>query len=284
MYGFHLSGSNLYTVIEEMDALNVNTVQIFIRNPRIKNSPITKYGQSKGVFARKGYNVFTHSVYGINLVLRGPAVKSSIASLIKEARFIRDIDGNSTVVHLGSTTQSKYSLSYEDVCKNTITNITSLRNRLYKEGIMDFRFALENQAICGHKIMTLVPEMIVMFMWLEANDLNKHIGFCFDTCHDFVSSTIDSERLGTPRRKVHDNLNLLIKGVGAKNIHCVHLNDSLKQHKDEHANLMEGQIPPEELMEAIRICKRNNIPMIVERIKTTREEKEKMIQIIKAVK
>jgi endonuclease IV len=284
MYGFHLPGNNLYKVSQTMNYYDTIVGQIFIRSPRIKNGPITTYGDKqikdfKRVIYKNSYRIFTHATYGVSLVY-DKIDKASISSLVKEIEFIDSVGGEGTVVHVGSSSRYGYEVTLDKICKNVTKHLINLHSLTKNKR---YRLFLENQATAGKKVMTTVDEMITMCKYLRHNKLLEKVGFCFDTCHDYVSSYIEATKLNKTRVKVNDNLKRLIKVVGHKNVGIVHLNDNAVNTKDVHADLLNGNIPPEELMDVILTCKKYNIPMLIERYKSTHEDKLLMLMVVKSI-
>lgn len=278
MFGFHLSGSNIEKLLEEIDELGVNSVQIFIRVPRVKNGPLTKYGAGPVVKLKKyikkgGIKLFTHGTYPLNLIMDRIDILS-VKSLVKELRWLEIVGGVGCVFHLGSSKRYPGKASWEKFCKNIVRHLRIIRKYApYGELLM------ENQATAGSKVMTRVDEMISLWKFVKGKV--KGVGFCFDTCHDFVSSYKYAQKMNIKREKIGDNIRkLLSAGVP---VGCVHLNDCKVADRDVHDNLMDGLIPPEELLDVIAICKKRKIPMIIERIKSSRLEKIKMIKIVSDV-
>ena len=290
--GFHLSGSSIPKILETLKILECDSVQFFIRTPMKTwhNSPLTKYNPDDIEKMKSAkLKIFTHASYTINLVKYtkvGKLSKPTILSLRDEIDFLRSVDGVGTVIHLGSTKNSDI-VEWNGIVAVVINYIKAVVKNT-KMG--DVKLIIENRADAGQQVLKNVTEMIALWEAIEKANLDQFVGFCFDTCHDYVSNCkaatkshdqySGTEYSSQGKYRIDTNLQTLIDAVGAQNIPIVHLNDSKSDTRDMHENLLEGNIPHDQLVNVIKICKKYKIPMIIERIKTSIEEKISMKKIM----
>ena len=95
---------------------------------------------------------------------------------------------------------------------------------------------------------------------IDRVELTEHIGVCLDTCHVWdagydIAGDLDGVLAEFDRV------------IGLKRLYAVHLNNSLNpcgSHKDRHAKLLDGCIPPEALMRVTRHPALAGLPFILE--------------------
>ena len=91
-------------------------------------------------------------------------------------------------------------------------------------------------------------------------ELTEHIGVCLDTCHIWDAGyDIAGDLDGV--------LSEFDRVIGLERLHAVHLNNSLNprgSHKDRHAKLLDGCIPPEALVRVTRHPALAELPFILE--------------------
>lgn len=95
---------------------------------------------------------------------------------------------------------------------------------------------------------------------IDRVELQAHIGVCLDTCHVWdagydIAGDLDGVLAEFDRV------------IGLKRLYAVHLNNSLNpcgSHKDRHAKLLDGCIPPEALVRVTRHPALAGLPFILE--------------------
>ena len=95
---------------------------------------------------------------------------------------------------------------------------------------------------------------------IDRVELREHIGVCLDTCHVWdagydIAGDLDGVLAEFDRV------------IGLKRLYAVHLNNSLNpcgSHKDRHAKLLDGCIPPEALVRVTRHPALAGLPFILE--------------------
>jgi len=275
MFGFHMSiaKGGLDSVMAEMKAIGCPTTQIFIRSPQQYKFKSGLKVTDKHVEFFEDKKVFTHGQYVLKMATltnAGKINEYNVKSLANDIAFLYKLDGIGVVVHIGKSTGDK---------KVDFINVQKLILKTYDvfKNIDDDmpKTILENRAKAGDLVLTTVEDMIE-FWNFASTECKKRIGFCFDTCHDFVTTSVLSRESRTKRKTIDFNLRKLIKGVGVENVLCIHFNDSKSDKLDRHAGYLEGIIPPKELQSVIKIIKKYNLPAIVEKHKWTMEKKKKL--------
>lgn len=248
-----------------------NTIQIFSQNPKefYKNKTIEKIKELDDF-----KYVFTHAQYIISLTKltkEGKLNSTYINSILYELRFLHQYKGGiGAVIHAGSADIE------DDKCYKTIIAYLNTINK-YIDKDNKCQCIIENMATCGNKVIDTVDKMITFNTYIIKFKLSERVSFCFDTCHDHVSTYIKYNSIPTDHT-IDKHLQKLIDNK--VHVSIVHLNNTKSHTKDEHEDLELGLIPVNEILLVIEICKKNEIPMIVERINSTKEEKEKMLTLI----
>lgn len=264
MIGFHMPAGadrGLVNIWKDMVKLKVKSVQIFSRNPRKVYSNTTNFSDINEfihLIANKKLNIFTHASYGVMLHKNSPI---SVSSLHKEIKFLNKVGGKGVVIHIGSSKDNWCNV--KDAVINNLLKVVARTTRIGRNASHrnKAKLLLENQVKCGNKILTSVCEMIELWKMIRSHpQLRTRVGFCYDTCHGFVTNKINN----CPNT-VHDDLKLLLREDVP--IDVVHLNDSQSVTADRHANIFEGMIPRKSLINVMKLCRRKKIPMIIERSK-----------------
>lgn len=268
MIGFHISiRGGLDAVRKEMIEIDCPVVQIFIGSPKSYNMNRHLDVSKENLKFFKNKKVFTHGQYVLKMATTnkdGSLNKYNIASLRTDIKFLKGIGGVGTVVHIGKSTGDEQS-DYQNVIKyiDTVYGKSSADNP---------KIILENRALAGELVLTTVDSMIAIWKMMSRST-RQHVGFCFDSCHDFVTT---SKMDGGKRTPVNENLQRLIDGVGIENVLCVHLNDSKSDTQDRHEGFLEGLLKPKEMLDILALVKKYNIPSIVEMHKWSVDKKKKV--------
>ena len=276
-FGFHISLNNL----TEPKELGYNTAQLFSKSPK-KISGTSSFNTIERQILTNITNVYTHGQYVLSITklnLDGTLNKMYIKSIVDELIFLKSIKGKGVIIHAGSSKESM-----NTICKNVCTYLLNI----IKEKDFPMIF-IENRAAAGNIVFKSVDELLFLERWIVYNELNTQVGYCFDTCHDFVSNYIEvhdkigkmwyPKKNGNDRKRIDHNLQRLIDVIDSKRL-VVHLNDSVNYTSDKHANLFTGVIPEDELIGVIKLCIKHKMPCIIERINATIEEKKKMIKLV----
>jgi len=260
MIGAHLP---INSFIEDAKTIGAKAVQIFAKSPQIRTK------SRSGPANIQNIPIFIHASYLVHLT--GPLRSDDIESLLDDIQFgFRWSTTPGTVVHPGSSPEGPSrdcvfpalgivnQCQYLDQIANNITALTSK----FPDGA---KLIIENQPRLGTKICVFIEEFI--YIWKKLLEpARQKTGFCIDTCHAYISG-YDMTPDGI--QKLFGEFD---KYIGYRHLSLIHLNDARNPRKDEHEDLFQGYIgnsklggSVEAIMAIVRIGKKNNIPMIIER-------------------
>ena len=116
---------------------------------------------------------------------------------------------------------------------------------------------LETMAGKGSEVGRCFEELRMI---MDRAKLGDRLGVCLDTCHIWDAGyDIAGDLDGV--------LSEFDRVIGLERLHAVHLNNSLNpcgSHKDRHAKLLDGCIPPEALVRVTRHPALAELPFILE--------------------
>ena len=239
--GCHISSAGGYLAMaKRAEALGANTFAFFTRNPRggsakaIEDADITAFHAE---CARAGIDrLVAHAPYTLNPC----AAKPNVAEFARMA-FSDDLQrmehtpGQLYNFHPGSHVGQGTEAGIE--------MIAELLNAVLTPD-MHTTVLLETMAGKGSEIGGRFEELRAI---IDRVELTEHIGVCLDTCHiwdggyDIVS---DPDAVFAEFDRV----------IGLDRLKAVHLNNSLNglgSHKDRHAKILEGVLPPEALVRIV---------------------------------
>lgn len=252
----------LENVPKTSNDLGGNFFQIFLRNPQSYN-PNPRSDKSMIDFNNnlKKYNCncVVHSSYCINLARPQDSYQhyKGVNVLVEDLNHSRKIGSIGAIIHMGKNVKDDKNLSYQEAKNNFLEGIKNSLDKSDKNSII----ILETGAGCGSEICTSLIELGSLRKNLPKK-YRKRIKFCIDTCHIFSA--------GYPINDL-EYIKFLEMGIdillGWKNISVIHLNDSktdFNERKDRHADIGKGKIGLKPLIEFVKICKKRNIPVVLE--------------------
>jgi len=221
--------------IEEAAARGADVIQIFVSNPQQWKKPIRRADAEE--LRESRIDIYVHSPYLINLASPNNRVRIPSRKLLAQTVEASALIGaKGVVVHGGSVgADEEVDVGFE---------------RWFK-ALDSFDVAVpvlvENTAGKGNTVMQNLDNYGPL--WAAIGDFN--VGVCLDTCHTWAAGA---------------DLEMAVERVTryTGGITLVHGNDSkdpFGSHRDRHANLGEGEIPPELLLSTIREA---NAPVVVE--------------------
>lgn len=252
--GAHVSiAGGLPNAIQNTLNISGNCLQIFAGSPRTwARNPFPK-GQVQ-VFNQqlKQHHlspVFIHALYLVNLASDNPdLIEKSYQSLLMDLQNGQAINSAGVIVHLGSHQGRGFESSKNQVVKliKKILNNTK-----------ETPFIIENSAGQKGKIGSL-EEIAILVKEIDS----PRVKVCLDSAHMFEAG-IDLRDKETVDQLVQD---LETKNL-FKHLVCLHLNDSktaLDSGHDQHANIGEGEIGKQGLLNLINHPKLKHLPLILE--------------------
>lgn len=235
LLGVHCSvAGGLENAFTQAADLGIDTFQIFTRNQRQwKAKPVSVEEQQKFTSALKTSNVkiiFSHCSYLLNLAAADENLfVKSIAGLIEEVERCTALGLSYCVLHPGAAggqTMDDAILKIAEALKLVLLHTP-------KSKVM---ILLEITAGQGSSVGGKFENLKEIYNHVKS----KRIGYCFDTCHAYVSGYDIRTEKGIDVTMEHfDDV------LGLKNLKVFHLNDSqgdLGSHLDRHENIGRGKL------------------------------------------
>ena len=255
--GVHVSiGGSIDLSITRARSLDLNTFQIFTRNPRgwkfsaLQESAILNFKNK--VLSENISTVVCHMPYLPNLSSPKDDVhKMSVQALSSELERCNKLGINYVVTHIGSHLGTGIEKGLERVIKACNTALSDSSN--------DTMIILENTAGTKNNVGSKFEELKYIFDNVKDN---SRIGFCFDTCHAFAAGYDLSSR-----KSALDTIKTFDKIIGLKHLKVVHLNDSkgeLGNGLDRHQHIGQGHIGEDGFREILKHSLIKNLPLILE--------------------
>lgn len=244
--------------------LGLNTFQIFAGNPRTIVPPKLPDPEDIAAVQRirtewQFVGPVIHAPYVLSL--SKAKMTSVVRAHILRALEISDlIGGLGFVIHPGS--HEKFDIAHLE------SNIADLVAEMKSRDIRS-RLILENQAQTKNakKLMSTLEDFKSQGHIIKK--YHKHVAFCYDTCHHFVS---ESTCGGVA--SVSDVLHYIPAEFWA----AIHFNDAEVATADRHAAPGHGLIDPGEMKKVFALASRHSIPLILELGQRKKEFYEDLIK------
>ena len=255
--GVHVSiAGSIDLSIDRALSLNLNTFQIYTRNPRgwkfseLKELDILNF-KSK-IISENISAVVCHMPYLPNLSSpKDDAHNISIKSLSSELKRCNKLGIDYVVTHIGSHLGSGLEKGLDRVVKACNTALSNSPNNTM--------IILENTAGTKNNVGSKFEELKYIFDNVQDK---SRIGFCFDTCHAFAAGY----DLSSSKSVMH-TLDKFNKIIGMKYLKVVHLNDSkgeLGNGLDRHQHIGKGQIGEKGFRQLLKNSVIKQLPLILE--------------------
>ena len=255
--GVHVSiAGSIDLSIDRARSLDLNTFQIFTRNPRgwkfsdLKESNIVNFKNK--ILSENISTVVCHMPYLPNLSSPKEDVHDmSINALSSELERCNTLGIEYVVTHIGSHLGTGLEKGLDRVVKACNTALSNSSNNTM--------IVLENTAGTKNNVGSKFDELKYIFD--NVNDKSR-IGFCFDTCHAFAAGY----DLSTSK-SVIDTLKKFDQIIGLKYLKVVHLNDSkgeLGNGLDRHQHIGRGFIGENGFRELLKNSTIKQLPLILE--------------------
>ena len=252
--GYHVSSAGGYMAMgKRAAALGANTFAFFTRNPRggaaakVEEADVAAF---RAWAAEQGFGpLVAHSPYTLNPCSDKPSVRD-----FAKLAFTEDLErmeltpGCFYNFHPGSHVGQGIDAGIE--------KIAALLNVVLFPG-MTTTVLLETMAGKGSEVGGRFEQLRAI---IDRVQLRDRIGVCLDTCHVWdagydIAGDLDGVLAEFDRV------------IGLGRLHAVHLNNSLNpcgSHKDLHAKLLDGCIPPEALVRVTQHPALAALPFILE--------------------
>ena len=252
--GCHISSAGGYLAMaKRAEALGANTFAFFTRNPRggsAKPIEAADIAAFEGECARIGIDrLVAHAPYTLNACAAKPQVAEfARMAFSDDLRRMERTPGQLYNFHPGSHVGQGIDAGIE--------KIAALLNEVLFPG-MTTTVLLETMTGKGSEVGGRFEQLRAI---IDRVQLRDRIGVCLDTCHVWdagydIAGDLDGVLAEFDRV------------IGLERLHAVHLNNSLNpcgSHKDRHAKLRDGCIPPEALVRVTQHPALAALPFILE--------------------
>lgn len=212
-------------------------IQMFISNPQAWKAPTPRDDAEE--LLESGVPIYVHSPYLINVATGNNRVRHPSRKLLQQT-----CDAAAAIGARGVIVHGGYCLADQDLAEG-FANWRKTLERLETEvPILIENTAGGNNAMCRH-FDTLEA------LWEEIADVDVPLGFCLDTCHAHASG----EPLETAVKRATEFVGVIDL------VHCNDSRDEAGSGRDRHANLGDGRIDPDLL---VQVCREADAPIVVE--------------------
>lgn len=254
--GFHFSAAGgPEKALERAGDLNVDTVQIFLKNnnrwqgPPVKEQQIADF---KYLREKQGpYRLFAHAGYLINPAGDGEVLEKSRRSLGDELHRASLLEIPYLVLHPGS---------HRDLGRTEgIKRIIETLDGTFEADSGDTVILLETTAgqgtSIGHRFEDLEEIM-------AASRFPQRLAVCLDTCHIFAAGydLVDPEGY-------EKTIEQFSRFIGLEKLKLIHLNDSKRQKEsrvDRHEHIGEGLIGDKGFKNLLNDRRLEDVPLVLE--------------------
>ena len=231
-FGAHVPAAD---PLGEAEARGAGVVQFFLGNPRSWKKPLPRRDAEE--LRNSPVDIYIHAPYLVNVVNRNNRIRiPSRKILANTVEGAEQIGAAGIIVHGGHVTKDE---AVEDGFPRWRKALETLET--------DIPILIENTA-SGNNAQARRLDHLAR-LWDVIGDLDP--GFCLDTCHAWAGGELMD---GLVER--------VLEATGR--IDLVHLNDSrdgFDSRRDRHANLGQGHIPGDLLVEVVRAA---GAPALVE--------------------
>ena len=221
--------------LQEAEFRRADLVQMFASNPQSWKKPLPRDDADE--LRASPLPIYVHAPYLVNLVSPNNRVRIPSRKILVETIEAAEAFGAAAVVvHGGHVTDEGLVEDGPDRWRKALEPLETTLPIL-----------IENTAGGEGAVARRVED--IARLWEGVGDLG--IGFCLDTCHFWAA--------GEP---LEDLVGRIFEATGRIDlVHCNDSRDPFDSRRDRHANLGEGEIPPDLLVEVVRGA---GAPVVVE--------------------
>ncbi|MGI9015768.1 MAG: deoxyribonuclease IV [Euzebya sp.] len=208
--------------------IGADCVQIFLGDPQGWKKPQPR--EDAATLRAADLPIYVHAPYLVNVASAESRVRIPSRKILQQhCDAAAEIGARAVIVHGGTVTGD------EDVSEG----FTRWRKALQQ---LDSQVPvlIENTAGGDNSVARLVSS--IRQLWDEIGDLGP--GFCVDTCHAW-SADLDVVQAVQAFIDITGGIDL---------VHCNDSRDEKGSSRDRHETLTLGQIPPEQILEALRLA------------------------------
>lgn len=264
MIGYHvpiIKKSFKKSIEEPHIRSNINSFQLFVRNPRALK--IVEYKEKEALECKEYVttnNLFLvcHATYLLNSATLDD-IDLKVNSALNDLLYAEKIGAKGSVFHVGKHLKQTPQVGIENMFNYISRVILELQNMNSKS-----IYILETCAACGTELLSDLKDFGNFYH--RFNDKQKeNLKICIDTCHVFSAGySLKSENDAISFIEIVQNY------IGWNNVLLIHLNDSKKDcgcHVDRHENLCKGCIGKDDesgFAYFVKHCFNMKIPLILE--------------------
>ncbi len=233
LIGAHVRAADPLAAATERGA---DCVQVFLSNPQSWKKPNPR--EDADTLRASSIPIYVHAPYLINVASPNNRVRIPSRKILSDTcAAAEEIGAAGVIVHGGHLTDSDEPLDVGfDRWRKALEELDTTVPVL-----------IENTAGGEHAMAREVD--VVGRLWEVIGDLD--VGFCLDTCHAWAAGQ-DLEGIVGRVLEATGRIDL---------VHCNDSRDPFDSRRDRHANLGDGEIPPELIVEVVRDA---SAPVIVE--------------------
>ncbi len=221
--------------LDEAATRHADLVQVFLSNPQSWKKPLPRDDAAE--LAGSGLPIYVHAPYLINVVADNNRVRIPSRKILQDTcDAAAEVGAVAVVVHGGHVTGD-----------GTVDQAFGRWRKALQVLDTDVPVLIENTA-SGDKAVARRVDMIAR-LWSEIGDLGP--GFVLDTCHAWAG--------GEPLEGLVERILAATGRIDL--IHCNDSRDPFDSRRDRHANLGNGHIPPELIVQVVREA---GAPVVVE--------------------
>ncbi|MBU3925707.1 deoxyribonuclease IV [Patescibacteria group bacterium] len=229
-------------------------MQIFTRSPQGGTTPpLTEKIIEEFKLQTTNYKLkatYVHTPYFINLASTNNRIYyGSINAIRTELERASLLGAKYVMTHLGSAKE----LGEKESLKKVVSGLKKILDDYHGST----QLLLENSAGAGKIIGSKFEDLGKILKSVKSKFL---AGICLDTQHSFASGY-------DWKNKFEENIKILDKTVGLKNVKLIHANDSASDcgsHKDRHEHIGKGKIGLEGFKKIAQFAKKQKIDLICE--------------------
>lgn len=230
-------GKGLKATADEAVDRGLETLQIFLRNPRGSGARSLTAEETAYFIQTLKENRIGPVVAHIPYICNPAAAKSEVYEyalqvVTEDLARCTMIEADFLVLHPGSYTTADPAAGIE--------NVSRLLNLVLKKHQGQTRILLETMAGQGTEIGRSFEELKQI---LDRVDHSDKIGICYDTCHTYAAGYDCTTAEG-----LEDIIGRMQDSFGKDKIYLIHANDSMKElggKKDRHSHIGQGFIGKE---------------------------------------
>ncbi len=221
--------------LEEAAARDADLVQVFLSNPQSWKAPLPR--EDATALRASAVPIYVHAPYLINVVSENNRVRIPSRKILQQTcDAAAEIGAAAVVVHGGHVTGG-----------GEVEEAFGRWRKALQLLDTEVPVLIENTA-SGDKAVARKVDTVAR-LWQEIGDLGP--GFVLDTCHAWAG--------GEPLEGLVERIMAATGRIDL--VHCNDSRDPFDSRRDRHANLGEGEIPPELI---VRVVREAGAPVVVE--------------------